>query len=876
MSDKKKKTTVDEAVVGAEEKADRKGYLDGILDRARRAAKAYSSYGQEQVDRIVEEAALAGAGARIPLAELAVEETRMGILEDKVIKNHFASEYIHNQLREIRTCGVVSEDAANRLKTVVRPVGVVIAVIPVTNPTSTAIFKALLNLKARNAVIFTPHPGSARSTAEAVRIVLEAAVAAGAPENILQVVENPAVADTQYLMAGGDLILATGGPAMVKAAYSSGKPALGVGPGNTPVYLHRSVDLERAVEDVIKSKTFDNGMICASEASLVVDREIWDRARESLVERRCYLMSESEAAGVGKLIAERLRDICGQYAWKIAELAGFSVPKETKVLLGVGNVETISWDDPLAREKLSPILTLYQVSGPDEAIAVMNRLLAVDGMGHTAVVHSQDREVIDRVSPNIPVGRMLVNQPASQGAIGDIYNFGLTPSLTLGCGSWGGNSISGNVSVVNLVNMTTTVERHQNMEWFRVPPRIFWGPGSLSYLRSMRNFKRAALVTDQMMIRLGYADRAQALLEEAGVKVSIFSEVEPDPSVHTVRRISKFLCDYQPDLIIALGGGSPIDAAKAGWLFYERPDIDFKDVAVRFLDIRKRIFKLPSLELKARFVAIPTTSGTGSEVTAFTVITGEHGEKFPLADYAFTPWCAIIDSDLVMTLPKKITAITGMDAVSHALESYVSTMASDYTDPLALQATRLLFKYLPIAYENPQDREAREKVHNAATIAGMAFTNSGLGICHSLSHKIGADFHIPHGMANAIFLPHVIRYNAEHVPSKYTSWPRYHLFSTRERYIQLASFTGLNLLPEEARKTVSLTPGPEALAESVKELTHRLGLPTTLKEAGVSQKELEARVKDLAKRAFDDQCTPTNPRYPLISELEEIYRRAYE
>lgn len=872
MAEKKKKAAVEQEAPSPEE---RRAQLDELLRRARNAARAYSTYSQEEVDRIVEEAALAGADARIPLAELAVEETGMGVVEDKVIKNHFATEYIHNQLRGIRTCGVISEDPISRIKTIAQPVGVVIAVIPVTNPASTAMFKALINLKARNAVIFSPHPGAARCTAAAVRVMYEAALNAGAPEDVLQVVEDPTIENVQYLMASGDLILATGGAALVRAAYSSGTPALGVGPGNTPAYFHRSVDLERAGEDLIRSKTFDNGVACSCEASLIVDREIWDRTLELLVERRCHLTSPEEAAKVAELIGERLRDICGQPAERIAEMAGFEVPPRTKVLLAVGDVERISWDDPLAREKLSPVLTLYRVEGPDEAIEVMNRLLAVEGLGHTAVVHAQDREVIERVSAAIPVARMLINQPATQGSIGDIYNFGLTPSLTLGCGSWGGNSVSGNVSVMNLVNMTTVADRHQNIEWFRVPPRIFWGPGSISYLREMRDFRRAALVTDPTMVKLGYADRAQELLAEAGARVAVFSEVEPDPSVHTVRRITAFLRDFEPDLIVALGGGSPIDAAKAAWLFYELPNVDFKDVAVRFMDIRKRIYKLPSLKLKARFVAIPTTSGTGSEVTAYTVITDENGEKLALADYAFTPFCAIIDSDLVMTLPKGLTAITGMDALSHAIEVYVSTMASEYTDPLALQAARLLFHYLPRAYASPQDREAREQVHNAATIAGMAFTNAGLGICHSLSHKVGAAFHLPHGLVNAIFLPHVIRYNAEEVPTKYATWPRYRVFSAREKYAQMAAFVGLEPLAEEIREQGTLRPGPETLAHAVEELTRRLDLPTTLREAGVPQEAFEAQVRELARRAFDEQCTPTNPRYPLISELEEILRRAY-
>ena len=878
MAKGKKDAPITKAAVEVETsgKSDRRRDLDKILERARRAAQAYGTYSQGQVDRIVEETALAGADARISLAELAVEETGMGIVVDKVIKNHFSTEYICNQIRKIRTCGVISEDKLNRIKTVAHPIGVVIAVIPVTNPTSTAMFKALSNLKARNAVIFAPHPRAARSTTAAVRIMRKVAVEAGAPEDILQVIEKPSIEDTTYLMANGDLILATGGPSMVRAAYSSGKPALGVGAGNTPVYFHQSVDLKRAAEDLIKSKTFDSGMVCACEASLIIDQEIFKQTSDLLLKRGCYLMSEEEAIKVAGLIADRLADICGQYAWKIAQLAGFKVPESTKILLARGNVKTIGWSDPLAREKLSPILTLYKVNGVQEAVKVMNSLLTMQGMGHTAVVHAQDQEALKFVTEKLPVGRMLINQPASQGAIGDIYNFGLTPSLTLGCGSWGGNSVSGNVSVVNLLNIITVADRHQNMEWFRIPPRIFWGPGSLGYLRNLGSFERAALITDRVMVDLGYAQRTQDLLKEAGVQVLTFDDVEPDPSVHTVRRIANFLDSFNPDIIIALGGGSPIDAAKAGWLFYERSEVDFKDVAVRFMDIRKRVFKIPPLSKKAKFVAIPTTSGTGSEVTAYTIITDEQGEKFALADYEFTPWCTIVDSDLVMTLPKDVTAITGMDAVSHALEAYVSTMASDYTDPLALQAARLLFEYLPKAYDNPQDRVAREKVHNAATIAGMAFTNSGLGICHSLSHKIGSVFHIPHGLANAIFLPHVIRYNSVDVPTKYATWPRYHTFSTQERYTQITAFVKIECLSSEIKAPVNLALGPEALANAVSNLMQRLGLPSTLKEAGVPKKEFEAQVKELAKRAFDDQCTGTNPRYPLIPELESLYRQAYE
>jgi acetaldehyde dehydrogenase/alcohol dehydrogenase len=858
--------------------ADRKLYLDAILQRARQAAQEYRGFTQEQVDRIVEEAALAGAAARIPLAELAVEETGMGLVEDKVIKNHFATEYIYNQLRGMRTCGVIVDDQPNRIKIIAQPVGVVIAVVPVTNPTSTVMFKALINLKARNAVIFAPHPRAARCTAEAVRILGQAAVEAGAPTDVLLVVEHPAKEDTAYLMARGDLILATGGPSMVKAAYSSGKPALGVGSGNTPAYFHRSMDLERAVEDLLKSKTFDNGMICACEAALVVDRDIYEPTLEALLKRGCHRLSREEAGKVGELIAHRLGDICGQAAGKIAQMAGFTVPADAKVLLADGDIGKIGWDDPLAREKLSPILTLYIVDDIREAVGVINRLLAAaGGLGHTAVVHATDPEAIQLVTQQLPVGRMLVNQPASQGAIGDIYNFGLTPSLTLGCGSWGGTSTSENVGVVNLINTVTVTERAQNMEWFRVPPRIYWGPGSLNYLRTLKNHQRAAIVTDRTMVELGYTGRAQDLLQQAGIQVSIFDDVEADPGVNTVRRIAAFLKTTEPDLIVALGGGSPIDAAKAAWLFYERPDVDFKDVAVRFMDIRKRVFRIPPLSQKARFIAVPTTSGTGSEVTAFTVITDERGEKFALADYEFTPHCAIIDSDLVMTLPKSQTALTGMDAVSHAVEAYVSITASDYTDPLALQAARLLFEYLPRAYQNGADREAREKVHNAATIAGMAFTNAGLGICHSLSHKLGGAFHIPHGLANAIFLPHVIRYNSAAIPSKYSAWPRYGVFSTGKRYTQMSAF--LNLEPVATRGTTFTgqgpSPGPETLADAITRLTRQLGLPTTLKEAGVPKVEFEAQVKDLAKRAFDDQCTAANPRYPLIAELEALYLRAY-
>lgn len=852
---------------------DRKRYLETVVRQARQAAQAFQSYTQEQVDKIVAEAALAGADARIHLAELAVQDTGMGVVEDKVIKNHFATEYIHNQLRGMRTCGVIAEDKPNRIKTIAQPVGVVVAVIPVTNPTSTVMFKSLVNLKARNAVVFAPHPRAPRCTAEAVRIMRDAAVAAGAPADVLQVIENPTKEDTAFLMARGDLILATGGPSMVKAAYSSGKPALGVGPGNTPAYFHRSVDLDRALDDLIKSKTFDNGIICACEASLIVDQDIYEQTVNLLVNRWCHRLSKSEAVEVGNLIASRLGDITGQSAPAIAAMAGFGVPAHTKVLLAEGDINTVGLDDPMAREKLSPVLTLYAVRDMREAVEVMNRLLATaGGLGHTAVVHATDPEAIQFVGQRLLVGRMLINQPASHGAIGDIYNFGLTPSMTLGCGSWGGTSISSNVSVVNLINTTTIADRAQNMEWFRVPPKIFWGPGSLNYLRTLRGYQRAALITDKVMVTLKYAGRAQDLLQEAGAQVLVFDDVEPDPSVETVRRVTAFLRGFKPDVIVALGGGSPIDAAKAAWLFYERPEVDFKDVAVRFMDIRKRIFKIPPLSKKARFIAIPTTSGTGSEVTAYTVITDERGWKFPLADYEFTPYCAIVDSDLVMTLPRSQTALTGMDALSHAIEAYVSVMASDYTDPLALQAIRLLFEYLPRAYENPNDQEAREKAHNAATIAGMAFTNSGLGVCHSLSHKIGGAFHIPHGMANAIFLPHVIRYNGAEVPSKYPAWPRYGVYSTRERYGQMAALAG----PEPARAEAGALAGPEFLAAAVTRLTRQLGLPVTLKEAGVPQAEFEAQVKDLARMAFDDQCTPTNPRYPLIPELEALYRQAYD
>jgi len=873
---KKKSIPVTDATSEGKCKINRKSYLDKVLQRARQAAQIFQSYSQQQVDKIVEASALAGADARIRLAELAVEETGMGIVVDKVIKNHFASEYIYNQIRDISTCGIIADNKQNRTKTIAQPVGVVIAVIPATNPTSTPMFKALLNLKARNAVIFSPHPRAARCTAEAVRTINEAAIKAGMPVDILQVIENPSIEDTTYLMSNGDLILATGGPSMVKAAYSSGIPALGVGAGNTPVYFHRSMEIARAVEDLIRSKTFDNGMVCACEASMVIDQEILEQTLELLCERGSYLMSEEEAAKVALLIADRLADICGQSACEIAKIAGFSVPKETKILLAHGDIKMISLNDPLAREKLSPILTIYKVSGMEEAIVVMNSLLALQGMGHTAVIHAQDQQAIDFITERLPVGRMLINQPASQGAIGDIYNFGLTPSLTLGCGSWGGNSISGNVNVVNLLNITTVADRHQNMEWFRVPPKIFWGPGSLDYLRKVKNFNSAALITDRTMVKLGYAEQVKAMLGEANVQVLVFDDVEPDPSVHTVRRITNFLRSFNPDLIVALGGGSPIDAAKAAWLFYERPEVDFKDVAVRFMDIRKRVFKVPPLSEKAKFIAIPTTSGTGSEVTAFTVITDEQGEKFALADYEFTPWCAIIDSDLVMTLPKVQTALTGMDALSHAVEAYVSTMASDYTDPLAMQAIQLLFEYLPQVYENPQDKEAREKVHNAATIAGMAFTNSGLGICHSLSHKVGATFHIPHGLANAIFLPHVILYNSIEVPSKYATWPRYSIYSARTKYTQIATAMKMNPSLAEIISPDNSPPSPELLAEAVTNLTRRLGLATTLKEAGVPENKFKVHVKDLAKRAFDDQCTPTNPRYPLITELEELYQKAYE
>ncbi len=823
---------------------ERKAYLDEIIERARKASKEFSKFSQKKVDEIVKRAALAGNDARIPLAEMAVEETGMGVVEDKVIKNHFATEYIYNHLRKIKSCGVLYEDKINRLKVLAEPVGVVIAVIPVTNPTSTAMFKALINLKARNAVIFSPHPRAARCTAEAVKIIKEAAVAADAPEDVLLIVENPSIEDTAYLMSQGDLVLATGGPSLVKAAYSSGKPALGVGPGNTPVYFHKSVDLERALDDLMKSKTFDNGVVCACESNLIIDEDIYDVTLKALIERKCHLMTEEQAKKVGELMETQLGKICGQYAWKIAEMAGFEVPKDPKVLLAKGNSETIG-PDPLSHEKLSPVLTLYKVSDEEEAVEMMNKILAnAGGLGHTAVVHATDKEVIEYVTKRVPVGRMLVNQPASQGAIGDIYNFGLTPSLTLGCGTWGGNSTTANVNTVDLINKVYVADRGQNIEWFRIPPRIYWGPGSISYLKSLSWFKRAAVITDPVMVELGYAKRVRELLEEAGLQVSVFSEVEPDPTIRTVRRITEFLNTFNADLIVTLGGGSPIDAAKAAWLFYELPEVDFKDVAERFMDIRKRVFKLPKLGKKAQFVAIPTTSGTGSEVSPVPVITDEDGQKYPLMDCGFTPWCAIIDSDLVMTLPKKLTAITGMDALSHAVEAYVSTMASDFTDLLAMKAIEYIFKYLPVAYREPGNREAREKMHNASTLAGIAFANAGLGICHSLSHKIWGAFHVPHGLANAIILPYVVEFNGEKVPEKYSTWPRYKVHSAGERYAEIFERIRDYIEDEDVKR---MKPGPKALAEAVRYLSRTLELPLSFKDAGVPENEFFEFVNDLSK-----------------------------
>ena len=849
--------------------------LEALIQKVKTAQAIYATYSQEQVDKIFRAAALAANNARIRLAKMAVEETGMGIVEDKVIKNHFASEYIYNKYKNEKTCGELSYDASFGLRRVAEPIGILAGIVPTTNPTSTAIFKSLITLKTRNGIVFSPHPRAKRSTAEAARIVLEAAVAAGAPEGLIACIEEPTVEMSNYVMRHPDisLILATGGPGMVKAAYSSGKPALGVGAGNTPAVIDETAEIRMAVSSILMSKTFDNGVICASEQSVVVVDAVYDAVKAEFKARGAHLLTPDEKDKVGATILKDGRlnaDIVGQPAAKIAAMAGVKVPDDVKVL--IGEAEVIGRDEPFAYEKLSPVLALYRAKDFADAVVKAAALVEFGGIGHTSALYTDMRNS-DRAKTfgaAMKTGRVLVNMPSSQGAIGDIYNFKLEPSLTLGCGSWGGNSISENVGVKHLMNIKNIAERRENMLWFRIPPKVYIKYGCLALaLRELSDRKRAVIVTDRPLYDLGYADRVTHVLEEMNLEFEVFFEVKPDPDLTTIRKGLDLCNVFKPDVIIALGGGSPMDAAKMMWLMYENPEAKFEEMAMRFMDIEKRICVFPDHARKVQFVAIPTTSGTGSEVTPFAVVTDDAtGKKYPIADYSLTPDMAIIDPELVMNMPKRLTAYGGIDALTHALEAMVSVLSTEFTNSMALEAIRILFKYLPDSYNNgPQDMKAREKIHYAATLAGMAFANAFLGICHSMAHKLGARFDLPHGLANALLITEVIRYNATDNPIKQTAFPQYSYPTAKSRYARVADYLQLGGVTEDEKV--------ERLVEAVEALKTKLDIPKSIRDAGVPEAAFHDALDTLTEDAFDDQCTGANPRYPLIGEIKALYRKAF-
>lgn len=849
--------------------------VDRLVSNARKALEKFLSFDQDTINEIVRQMALAGLNDHMRLAKMAHEETKRGVYEDKIIKNLFATEYIYNNIKYNKTVGVIKDNPYEGIVEIAEPVGVIAGVTPVTNPTSTTMFKALISIKTRNPIIFAFHPSAQQSSKESARVLYEAALRAGAPEHCIQWIEHPAIEMTQALMQhpGVSLILATGGSGMVKSAYSSGKPALGVGPGNVPCYIEKSANIKQAVNDLILSKTFDNGMICASEQAVIIDKEIYHQVKQELKANNCYFLNKEEKAKVEKLVINEKTCavnpiIVGMPAEKIAELAGVKVPEGTKIL--IAETDKVGPEEPLSREKLSPVLACYKVNNTEEGFRIADEMLHFGGLGHSAVIHSKDEDVIREFGRRMLAGRIIVNQPSSQGAIGDIYN-AYIPSLTLGCGTYGGNSVSTNVATVNLINVKTIAERRVNMQWFKVPPKIYFEKNATQYLEKMPNISRAFIVTDPGMVKLGYVDKVLYYLRKRRqyVHSEIFSDVEPDPSVDTVMKGVEMMRSFQPDVIIALGGGSPMDAAKGMWLFYEHPEVEFEALKQKFMDIRKRVFKYPPLGRKSKFVAIPTTSGTGSEVTSFSVITDKTTNvKYPLADYELTPDVAIVDPTYVMSVPKNVTADTGMDVLTHAIEAYVSNMANDYTDGLAIKAIQLVFEYLPRAYHNgAKDELAREKMHNASTIAGMAFANAFLGINHSLAHKIGGEFNIPHGRANAVLMPHVIRYNAKK-PTKFAAFPKYDQFRADQRYAEIAKALGL------PAKTVE--EGVESLVQAIIKLAKELDIPMSLEANGVPKDEFEKKVAKLADLAFEDQCTTANPKLPLVSELEEIYRQAYK
>ena len=851
--------------------------LEATIARVREAQKKFAEYTQEQVDAIFFAAATAANQQRIPLAKMAVAETGMGVVEDKVIKNHYASEYIYNAYRHTRTCGVIEEDKSFGIKKIAEPVGVVGAVIPTTNPTSTAIFKTLIALKTRNGIIISPHPRAKKSTIEAAKVVLEAAVKAGAPEGIIGWIDIPSLEMTNLLMKESDVILATGGPGMVKAAYSSGKPAVGVGAGNTPAIIDDTADILLAVNSIIHSKTFDNGMICASEQSVIVLDKVYNKVKKEFQARGCYFLNPEETDKVRKTIiinGALNAKIVGQKAAKIAELAGVTVPEDTKII--IGEVTSVDISEEFAHEKLSPVLAMYRAKDFEDALDKAEHLIADGGYGHTASLYVDavtQKAKIDEYTHRMKTCRILVNTPSSQGGIGDLYNFKLTPSLTLGCGSWGGNSVSENVGVKHLVNIKTVAERRENMLWFRAPEKVYIKKGclpvALDELKNVMGKKKAFIVTDSFLYHNGYTKTITDKLDEMGIAHTTFFNVAPDPTLACAKEGTAAMRAFEPDCIIAVGGGSAMDAGKIMWVLYEHPEVDFMDLAMRFMDIRKRVYTFPKMGEKAYFIAVPTSAGTGSEVTPFAVITDEQtGVKYPLADYELMPDMAIVDADMMMNAPKGLTAASGIDAVTHNLEAYASMMATDYTDGLALRSLQMIFKYLPRAYDNgANDPEAREKMANAATMAGMAFANAFLGVCHSMAHKLGAFHHLPHGVANALMIDEVLRFNAAEVPTKMGTFPQYDHPHTLARYAEVADALGIKG-KNDAEKL-------ENLIAALDELKAKVGIKKTIREYGIDEQDFLARLDDMTEQAFDDQCTGANPRYPLMSEIKQMYLNAY-
>ena len=850
--------------------------LQARMKEMRKAQEIFATYTQEQVDKIFFAAAMAANKARIPLAKMAVEETGMGVVEDKVIKNHYAAEYIYNAYKNTKTCGVIEEDTAYGIKKIAEPIGLIAAVIPTTNPTSTAIFKTLICLKTRNAIIISPHPRAKASTIAAAKVVYDAAVAAGAPENIISWIDVPSLELTNEVMRESDTILATGGPGMVKAAYSSGKPALGVGAGNTPVIIDDTADIKLAVNSIIHSKTFDNGMICASEQSVTVVGDIYDAVKKEFEYRGCYFLKGDELDKVrhtilinGALNAK----IVGQSAYKIAQLSGVNVPEKTKIL--IGEVESVDISEEFAHEKLSPVLAMYRAKDFDEAIAKAERLVADGGYGHTSslYIHPAQKEKIMKHAEAMKTCRIVINTPSSHGGIGDLYNFKMAPSLTLGCGSWGGNSVSENVGVKHLLNIKTVAARRENILWFRAPEKVYFKKGcmpvALDELGTVMGKKKCFIVTDSFLYKNGYVKPIEEKLDQMGIQHTCFYEVAPDPNLSSATAGAKAMTAFEPDCIIALGGGSAMDAGKIMWVMYEHPEVDFLDMAMRFMDIRKRVYTFPKMGEKAYFVAIPTSSGTGSEVTPFAVITDDRtGTKYPLADYELLPKMAIIDADNMMTQPKGLTSASGVDALTHALEAYASIMATDYTDGLALKAMKSIFEYLPSAYENgANDPIAREKMADASCMAGMAFANAFLGVCHSMAHKLGAYHHLPHGVANALLISHVLRFNAEEVPPKMGTFSQYQYPHTLARYAECAHFCGV--CGKDDKETLEL------FIQKIEDLKARVGIKKTIKEYGIDEKYFLETLDQMVEDAFDDQCTGANPRYPLMSEIKEMYLKAY-